>query len=115
MQKLIKSLSVAAFLLVLMSFTNAPNTDFIGTYGVSDSNPNKIELTLNADQTFTYKDFSNSEKQIDVQGNWEAKNDVIVLKNYTSAFSFHNKWKIKMDGKVAKSRKGMTFYRLVKL
>jgi uncharacterized protein (DUF2147 family) len=115
MQKVIKSISVAAFLLVLMSLTKAPNANFIGTYGVSDSNPNKIELTLNADHTFTYKDFSNAEKQIDVQGNWEAKNDVVTLTNYTSDFSFHNKWKIKMEGKVAKSRKGMTFYTLVKI
>ena len=115
MQKLIKTLSFTAFLFVFMSFTKAPNADFIGTYGVSDSNPNKIELTLNADQTFSYKDFSNAEKQIDVQGNWELKNNVVTLKNYTSDFSFHHKWKIKMDGKVAKSRKGMTFYTLVKL
>ena len=115
MNKLIKSLSLAAFLLVLMSFSQAPTYSFIGTYGVSENNPNVIELTLNEDHTFTYKDFSNPERKIDVQGSWEAKNDVITLTNYTSNFSFHNKWKIKMDGKVAKSRKGMTFYTLMKL
>lgn len=115
MQKIIKTLLFTAFLLGLMSFTTATNADVIGTYGVGADNPNTIELVLNADNTFTYKDFSDAQKPIDVQGNWEIKRDVIVLKNYTSNFSFHNKWKIKMDGKVAKSRKGMTFYRLVKL
>jgi uncharacterized protein (DUF2147 family) len=111
----IKLLSLAAFIFVLMSFTNVEDSSFIGTYGVPESDPNVIELTLNADNTFTYKDFSNPDKKIDVRGNWEAKNEVVVLKNYTSDFSFHHKWKIKMDGKVAKSRKGMTFYTLRKL
>jgi uncharacterized protein (DUF2147 family) len=115
MNKQIKLLSLVAFVFVLMSFTNTPNSSIIGTYGVSENNPNVIELTLNADHTFAYKDFSNAKKPIDVNGNWEAKNDVILLKNYTTNFSFHNKWKIKMNGKVAKSRKGMTFYTLMKL
>lgn len=115
MSKLIKLFSFVTFVFVLTSFTNTPTYNFIGTYGVSEGNPNVIELTLNEDNTFTYKDFSNSEKQIDVKGNWTAKNGIITLTNHSSAFSFHDKWKIKMDGKVAKSRKGMTFYTLMKL
>jgi len=89
--------------------------EFIGVYGVCEQDPSAIQLTLNADQTFTYRDHSNPNNRIDVQGNWEIKKDHVVLTNYTSDYSFHTKWKIDQNGKVAKSRKGMTWYTLGKL
>jgi hypothetical protein len=114
MKKLINTPFSVILLLTLFSFTQITELDFVGTYGVSENDPARIELRLNKDKTFTYKDLSNSDKQIDVKGNWEAKNNEILLKNYDSEFSFHTKWKISEEGMVAKSRKGMTFYTLVK-
>jgi len=114
MKKLIKIPFIIIILLTLFSFTQITDLDLIGTYGVSENDPARIELTLNKDKTFTYKDLSNAAKQIDVKGNWEVKNNKILLKDYDSEFSFHTKWKISKDGMVAKSRKQMTFYTLGK-
>lgn len=113
---LIKVLKVTLLLFVLMSFSMVSSTsNFVGTYGVTPDNPNVIELTLKEDFSFTYKDFTNPQKKIDTQGKWTVKNGVVLLKPQSSAFSFHHKWKINEDGTVAKSRKGMTFYTLMKL
>lgn len=114
MRKIIQTPFIVIILLTLFSFTGITELDFIGTYGVSENDSARIELTLNKDKTFTYKDLSNPDKQIDVKGNWSAKNNEILLENYDSEFSFHSKWKIIKDGMVAKSRKGMTFYTLIK-
>jgi hypothetical protein len=114
MKKLIKTPFIVILLLTLFSFTRITELDFVGTYGASENDPARIELRLNKDKTFTYKDLSNPDKQIDVKGNWEAKNNEILLKNYDLEFSFHTKWKISEDGMIAKSRKGMTFYTLGK-
>lgn len=114
MRKIIQAPFIVIILLTLFSFTGITELDFVGTYGVSENDPARIELTLNKDKTFTYKDLSNPAKPIDVKGNWSVKNNEILLKNYDSEFSFHTKWKIMKDGMVAKSRKGMTFYTLIK-
>ncbi len=114
MKKLIKTSFIIGALFTMLSFASVSESDFTGVYGVSENDPTNIELVLNKDQTFTYKDFSNLTKKIDVTGNWELKNKHIVLKNYTSEFSFHTKWKITKEGMIAKSRKGITFYTLVK-
>ena len=114
MKKNIQTSFIAALLLTLSSFVNSTPTEFTGVYGVSENDPSQIELTLNEDKTFSYKDFSNPSKKIDVNGNWELKNKHIHFINYSSVYSFHSKWKIVDHGKVAKSRKGITFYTLVK-
>ena len=114
MRKIIQAPFIVIILLTLFSFTGITELDFVGTYGVSENDPARIELTLNKDKTFTYKDLSNPAKPIDVKGSWSVKNNEILLKNYDSEFSFHTKWKIMKDGMVAKSRKGMTFYTLIK-
>ena len=114
MKKLIATTFFITALLTFLSFTNIAEYDITGTYGVSKNDPSKIELTLNRDNTFAYQDFSNSNKKIDVTGNWEVKNKHIVLNNYSSEFSFHHSWKIVKNGLVVKSRKGMTFYTLIK-
>lgn len=114
MRKIFRTPFIVIILLALFSFTGITELDFVGTYGVSENDPARIELTLNKDKTFTYKDLSNPVKQIDVKGNWSVKNNEVLLKNYDSEFSFHTKWKIIKDGMVTKSRKGMTFYTLIK-
>lgn len=96
-------------------FSFAPADGFIGTYGVGPNNPSKIELTINEDHSFSYQDYSNPSKEIDVSGTWEIQSGKIVLMNYYSLFSIHDKWKIEEHGMIAKSRKGMTFYTLHKM
>lgn len=112
--KIIKTSFFTGVLLMLFSFTNTSEENFSGTYGVSENDPVIIELILNENKTFTYKDFSNSTQKIDVKGDWEVENNQVVLKNYDTKNSIHSKWKIVKDGMVAKSRKGLTFYTLVK-
>jgi len=114
MKKAIQNLLIASAVLILSSFSNKQPIDFTGTYGVSDNDPSKIELVLNGDRTFTYQDFSNPNAQLNVKGNWEIENSQVILKDYNTELSFHSKWKIAKDGKIIKSRKGMTFYTLQK-
>lgn len=114
MKQLLKTSMIVGLFLILSSFTNNSDLDFIGTYGSSENDPANIKLKLNADKTFTYTDFSNTKKKVDVNGNYVVKNNTIYLKNYLSDVSFHTKWKITKDGKMAKSRKGITYYSLEK-
>lgn len=114
MKKLIQTTFITGVLFALFAFSFPSASIFVGTYGVSANDPAVIELKLNEDMTFTFKDLSNPAKQIDTKGQWEIKNDVILLKKHDSEFPFHTKWKIMNDGKVAKSRKGLTFYTLSK-
>jgi len=92
----------------------APENELYGTYGVADADPAQIELVLNEDHTFIYQDYSNSAKKIEVSGNWDLNKGHVILNNAEADVKFHTKWKISGDNKVAKSRMGMTFYRLVR-
>jgi hypothetical protein len=89
-----------------------------GVYGVCGSGAEsaaKIELTINDDFTFHYFDNCNPLKILDIKGNWALENKTIVLKDYTSDFSIHNKWKIDNNEKCLKSRKGLEYTRLCHL
>ena len=114
MKRIIQTPLIIIIFLILSSFTRVTELDCVGTYGVSENDPARIELTLNKNKIFAYQDLSNPAKQINVTGNWEVNKKKILLKNYDSEFFFHTKWKIAEDGMVAKSRNGMTFYRLIK-
>lgn len=110
-----KSLKLLSILVITMifSFTVKNNETFIGTYGVSDSNPAQIKLKINTDQTFEYQDFSVSNKKINIKGTWNLKNKKVFLNHEQT--KFHNLWSFENDGQIAKSRKGLSFYRLCKL
>jgi hypothetical protein len=112
MKSLIKLTCILFTAFTLFSFTSFPDNQFVGKYGVSKASPTTLELVLNEDYTFAYKDYSNAKKPIDVKGNWEVKNNHVVLTNYNSDNSFHTKWKIKGECMIAKSRKGLCFYSL---
>ena len=114
MKKTTQTSLIIILILTLCSFTQVAELDYTGAYGVSENDPSRIELRLNKDKTFTYQDLSNSAKPINIKGNWEMQHNKVILKNYESEFDFHTKWKITNEGKVAKSRKGLTFYSLVK-
>lgn len=115
MIKSIKLLTVLTTLLMLFSFTYKSSNEFIGTYGVSESNPSKIKLTINVDHTFYYQDFSIPDKKIMVKGIWTIKGKKVILKDNNSEIKFHNVWTFKENGKVAKSRKELAFYTLRKI
>lgn len=115
MKKNFKTLTLLATIALMSSFTKKNVDQFIGTYGVCESDPSQIKLTINADHTFYYQDFSVSDKKIVSQGNWTIRGKKIVLKDNNSNTKFHNVWSIDKTGLIAKSRKGMTFYRLGKI
>lgn len=92
MKNLIKPLFIVIGMITLTSFTNAPTIDFIGTYGVSANDKSAIQLTLNENHSFVYKDFSDPDKQIEAAGNWVLKGNVVVLnEDNVSQYKFHNK------------------------
>jgi hypothetical protein len=111
----IKILTVLTTIILMSSFTNKHSNEFIGTYGVSASDPSQIKLTINPDRTFNYQDFSDSDKNIVVEGNWTLKGKKVVLKSNDTKTRFHDVWTFEKNGHVAKSRKGLTFYRLCKI
>lgn len=114
MKKIILVSFIAITLAVLSSFKTSASDKYIGVYGVSENDPSGIELVLNEDQTYTFKDFSNPNQHINVSGNWTFNKNQFILLNNSSNNSFHSKWKVTKDGKVAKSRKGLSFYTLMK-
>lgn len=99
----------------LMSFTGKDDNSFIGTYGVSDSDPSQIKLTIHADHTFTYQDFSVADHKIEASGKWTLKGNKVVLTDNNPDKAFHDTWTFDQDGQVAKSRKGLCFYRLCRV
>jgi hypothetical protein len=115
MTSAMKFLTMLMTIILLSSFTDKKASDFIGTYGVSSSDPSQIKLTINADHTFYYQDFSVSDNKIVVKGNWTQKGGKVVLRDSDSKMKFHNVWNFVENGQVAKSRKGITFYRLCKI
>lgn len=102
-------------IIVLSSFTGQSSLDVIGTYGVSASDTSRIILTINSDSTFYYQDFSIPDKKIIIHGNWTSKANKVFLQDNSMNNKFHNVWAISENGHVAKSRKGLTFYRLCKI
>lgn len=115
MTKSIKFLTTLMTIIFLSSFTDKNLNEFIGTYGVSASDPSQIKLTINSDNTFYYQDFSIPDKKIVIKGNWTLKGKKVFLRDNSSNVKFHNVWTILENGQVAKSHKGLTFYRLCKI
>jgi len=115
MTKAIKFLTVVATLIFMSSFIDDKANNFIGTYGVSASDPAQIKLTINSDHTFWYQDFSIADEKINIKGNWTLKGKKVVLNDNNSNKKFHTVWTFDGNGHVAKSRKGLSFYRLTKI
>lgn len=109
-----KFFTTCLLMLMLIGISSAKaQSNVAGTYGVSIDDPSNIRLVIHPDNTFTYTDHSNSKKMIDVSGTWLLKGKKLVLKSSANT-KFHNRWKI-IGGKVAKSRRGLCFYRICKL
>ena len=114
MLKTLKISLVGLSLLIFQSFKIKTNNNIIGTYGVSINDPSGIQLVINEDQTFSYKDFSNPKKTINTTGTWKTSKGIVILTSTNFTGTFHNKWKFTEDGDIAKSRKGITYYTLCK-
>lgn len=108
------TLGVCASFILLSSFVIKADDRFIGTYGVSASDPSQIELTIHADHTFYYQDFSDPNNKIVAEGTWTMKGNKVVLHDNNTDLKYHNVWAFDESGKVAKSRKGLAFYSLIK-
>lgn len=115
MKKAINIFTAGAIIVLLSSFSGTNTNNFIGTFGVSASDPSQIKLTIHADHTFYYQDFSVSNKQVIITGKWEQKGEKVMLKSNEPGKKFHDTWTFANNGKVAKSRKGLAFYRLGKI
>jgi len=114
-----KKLIIAALaVFMLMSFSRSKTLNMLtGTYSTCGcENPidgeKKFGLTLNADNTFHYFDYTNPIEKIDVNGNWILSKNIISLKNYSSAFKIEQQWKVEKNGKCIKSRMGLKFTRI---
>lgn len=114
MTKTINTLTLIVTLLLMSSFTKKQADFFIGTYSTSASDPSQIKLIINSDHTFYYQDFSIASNKIICSGKWEQRNTKIFLIDEKSKGKFHNIWSFKNNGGKAKSRKGITFYSLIK-
>jgi hypothetical protein len=115
MTKSIKFLTTLVAIIFLSSFTDKNPNAFWGSYGVSATDPSQIKLTINSDNTFYYQDFSIPAKKIEVTGNWTLKGNKVFLIENNGNKKFHNVWTIIENGQVAKSHKGLLFYRLCKI
>ncbi len=115
MIKTTQILTAVLTVILLSSFTNKNPGEFIGTYSVSETDPAQITLTIHADHTFSYQDFSASDKIIAVEGKWTMKGQKVILQDNSTGIKFHNVWSFDDNGQVAKSRKGLSFYRLCRI
>jgi hypothetical protein len=115
MNKTLKLLSALMTMILMSSFTNNKYNEFTGTYGVSSSDPAQIKLIINSDHTFYYQDFSHPGKKIVIHGNWITRGKKVILKDNASGKHFHKVWTFVENGQIARSRKGLCFYRLCKI
>jgi hypothetical protein len=114
MKTSVQTFFLAIVLCICYAFTGAVNPTVLGVYGVSDSDPSQIELSLMEDGKFTYQDLSSALHPIRTKGVWVQKGNTIKLSSSDNGLKFHCIWHLKESGKVAVSRKGMCFYRLIK-
>ena len=111
--------ALALLFLTLSSLANKKANPFTpGTYGVSDcigtasATEPMIELTFNADNTFTYVDNTDPDKKLNLNGNWENKKGKILLTNYKCDWAIHHTWTVDDNQKCIKSRCGLNWLRI---
>src|SRR5688572_14723753 len=107
--KLLKAIILTIVLFSFSGFKIIGDSEITGVFGISKIDAPNLELRLNPDKTFTYIFLSGKGTKENVSGNWELKNNTIILNNYTSAVPFHTKWKMEEDGRAIRSRRGLNF------
>lgn len=102
--------SLLGITVAFMLFSFAPiDNSFTGKYSST-----LVSLQINEDHTFQYIDNSNSSNKINVSGTWKMGKNSIYLEGYDSSQKIHSKWNVDNKGVAVKSRKGLSFYRLIK-
>lgn len=104
---LLAFISIAIF--AFKPISNSPKRTLNpGAYHGSD----KITLTINADGTFSYSNHTNTNKLIDITGNWQLDGKNLSLINYESQQKVNDQWTIDENEKCLKSRRGMEWLRI---
>lgn len=114
MKKYSKVLMMTVLWFALSGFTNNTNIGLSATYGVCNDDPSHIELKLSDDYTFTYQDHSRKDLKLNINGTYTKRKNEILLTSSKGITHFHNRWKISKNGQKAKSRKGLSYYTLIK-
>lgn len=113
MQKRTYALLIIGVISLSPSAFAAEKTDpMVGTFGRIGST--QIQLTINDDFTFSYQDYSSNENNGSIDGTWAFRRGKVVLTATCTEKKFHQVWKITNRGQTAKSRKGLSFFRLCK-
>lgn len=115
MKNTIALLIICTSLLLLCSFSSTNDNAFICTYGICDDESSAILLTIRADETFYYHDYSDPAHKITATGTWSLNGRKVILKSNDTNQDFHDTWTFDERGLVAKSHKGLSFYKLVAL
>lgn len=114
MSKAITGILGMVLITLISSFTASKSEPCIGVYGVSESDPSAIRLELQADNTFSYQDFSIPDAKVKVTGTWKQQGNQVRLQS-TSDQKFQDNWHLEKAGNAIKSRRGMTFLRLCRI
>lgn len=109
-------------LLGMMSFTGIPVQEETiletVTYGVCGcegqvSAGPQVELTLNPDHTFYYRNAADPGRKLEINGHWTMQGKRVVLTDASNAKTrFHSSWKLDKNQTCIVSRKGLNFIRL---
>ena len=95
-----------------LAFTPVDHEGLNATYGVPESDPSQIELSLRSDLTFTYQDLSVADAPVLVHGTYAISRNKVRLQATDTDVRFHDTWTVRENGMKATSRKGLAFYTL---
>lgn len=112
------ALQLLGLLLLLstsLAFSSKGDANFYGTYGVSTVDPSQIKLQILENHTFVFQDYSQAKHPVRVSGTWTLKGRKVVLTGKDNQNDFHRVWTFENNAQVAKSRKGLNFWRLCKI
>jgi len=108
-------------MLCLLSFSlvakETPSGPKIGSYGICRSvtaseKASMIELNLNKDLSFTYKDITDPKHPLQLSGTYISKGNKVELIPNQAETSFHKNWKFEEEGKCITSRHKLNFRRI---
>jgi hypothetical protein len=119
--KLFKTMNLLAIVLMFISFKNTPSPIeelIVGEYGIcahDNTTESSINLKLQSNHTFTYREVISSNETISSAGNWSLKNNSLVLNNIGTSVKMPLVWHADSNASFLKARKGLKFYRICNL
>ena len=115
MKNALQLLGLLLLLSTSLAFSSKGDANFYGTYGVSAVDPSQIKLQILENHTFVFQDHSQAKHAVHVSGTWTIKGRKVILNSSNQENDFHRVWTFENNGQVAKSRKGLNFWRLCKI